>query len=288
MPSGYRIEASRRLKNLAGMALLAALAAAALLPLFHIVAVVAANGLAALQRSGLVGFLTQPPNPLDPEHPGGIGPALAGTAMLVALATLFATLLALPTGVFIAEFRRAGISKLTLMLALILVEFPTVLVGLVIYATEVMWVGHYNMLAGALALAIVILPYMAVQVSEALRHVPNDLREAAFSLGASRLKTVYRVLLSVARRGVLVGVLIGMAKAAGETAPLLFTIGGFFEAFPRGVLDKGGAVSLLIYEYAQQSLPGYHVLAWGAALVLLLIVFAVMALARLLVREVRL
>jgi phosphate transport system permease protein len=288
VPEAPRLPASRKAKNLLGMGLLAALAAAALLPLLHIVAVVALNGYQAIARSGLVGFLTEPPNPLDPQHPGGIGPALAGTALLVALSTAMAVALAIPAGVFIAEFRRAGISRLTLMLALILVEFPTVLVGLYIYATEVRYVGRYNMLAGALALAIVILPYMAVQVSEALRHVPQELREAAFSLGSSRLKTVYRVLLSIARRGVLVGVLIGMAKAAGETAPLLFTIGGFFETPPHGLLDRGGAVSLLIYDYAQQSLPGYHLLAWGAALVLLVIVSAIMVAARLLVKEVRL
>ncbi len=283
-----RIEARRRLANLAGMGLIAALAAAALLPLFHIVAVVAANGLDAVRRSGLLGFLTEAPRPLDPAHPGGIGPALEGTALLVALSTLFSVALALPAGVFIAEFRRAGVSRLTLMLTLILVEFPTVLVGLTIYANEVKWVGHYNMLAGALALAIVVLPYMAVHVSEALRGIPRDLREAAFSVAASRMKAVYRILVGVARRGILVGVLMGLAKAAGETAPLLFTIGGYFQVPPQGLTGPGGAVSLLIYSYAQQALPGYRLLAWGAALVLMAIVFAVMIAARLLVREVRL
>ena len=175
-----------------------------------------------------------------------------------------------------------------MMLTLILVEFPTVLVGLTIYATEVKWVGHYNMLAGALALAIVVLPYMAVHVSEALRGIPRDLREAAFSVAASRMKAVYRILVGVARRGILVGVLMGLAKAAGETAPLLFTIGGYFQVPPQGLTGPGGAVSLLIYSYAQQALPGYRLLAWGAALVLMAIVFAVMIAARLLVREVRL
>lgn len=283
-----RIETSRRLANYLGLAAVAAFAALALAPLFHIVGVVVLNGLDAVKRSGL-SLLTAPPNPTDPAHPGGIGPALAGTAMLVAVAMLFSVLLAIPAGVFIAEFRRAGVSRLTMLLALILVEFPTVLVGLTVYAVEVeRIVGRYNMLAGSLALAIVVLPYMAVQVSEALRHVPKELREAAFSLGVSRLTAVYRILVGVARRGILVGILIGMAKAAGETAPLLFTIGGYFETAPRSLLDPGGAVSLLIYEYAQQPQPGYHVLAWGAALVLLLIVFAIMIAARYFVREVRL
>ncbi len=288
MSSHPRIEASRRIKNVAGVAAIIVLAALALSPLFHIVAVVVLNGLRAIELTGPLDFLAAPPNPQNPRHPGGIGPALAGTAILVALTSIFSIALALPTGVFVAEFRRAGISRLTLVLTLILVEFPTVLVGLTVYATEVKWVQRYNMLAGAIALAIVVLPYMAVHVSEALRHVPKDLREAAFSLGASRLKTVYEVVLSVARRGILVGILIGVAKAAGETAPLLFTVGGFFDTYPSGLLKPGGAVPLMIYEYIQQPGQGYHMLAWGAALVLMVIVFAVMIIARMGVKEVRL
>jgi len=288
-----RVEARRRLVDVAGRALIVALAVAALAPLFHLAATVTVNGVEAIARSG-AGFFTEPPNPTDPAHPGGIGPALWGTAMLVALSTLFAVALAIPAGVFIAEFRRAGISRATLLLTLMLMEFPTVLVGLTVYATVVrafrsLGVNQYgySMLAGAAALALVVLPYMAVQAGEALRHVPRELREAAYSLGASRLKTVYRVVLGIARRGIVVGVLIGVAKAAGETAPLLFTVGGFFNTYP-GLLDPGGSVSLLIYEYAWQAQEGYHVLAWGAALVLLALVTAVMLAARLLVREVRL
>ncbi|NOZ88376.1 MAG: phosphate ABC transporter permease PstA [Crenarchaeota archaeon] len=286
----------RRLLDRLGLAVLAGLAGAALLPLLHILYTVAVNGAAAIARSGLVEFLTAPPRPLDPENPGGIGPALLGSLWLIALSAAIGVPLAVFAGVFIAEFRRAGLSRLVLLLSLLLVEFPTILVGLYVYTVYVLprqratgGVGEgYSLLAGALALALVMMPYVAVQVSEALRGVPRELREAAFSLGASRLKTVYRVLLGVARRGILVGVLIGLAKAAGETAPLLFTIGGGFEAYPRSPLQHGGAVPLLIYEYIQQAQPGYHQLAWGASLVLLALVSGIMLASRLLVRRVRL
>ncbi|KSW12410.1 hypothetical protein CF15_06695 [Pyrodictium occultum] len=283
-----RIDAWRRAKNVLGLALIAALAAAAVAPLLHIVYTVAVNGYKAIARSGLWEFLTAPPRPQNPENPGGIGPVLLGSLVLVALSSLMGVAMALPAGVLVAEFRRAGISRLVLVLGLLLVEFPTILMGLYIYATLVEPLGTYSVLAGALALALVMMPYVIVHVSEALRGVPHELREAAFSLGLPRLKTVYRVILGIARRGILVGILVGLAKVAGETAPLLFTLGGTYGEPPSGLLKPGGAVPLLIYEFIQQPGDGYHELAWGASLVLLVIIFAIMIAARMLVKEVEL
>ncbi|WP_219336907.1 phosphate ABC transporter permease PstA [Pyrodictium delaneyi] len=282
------IESRRRLANILGLAILALLALLAVAPLAHIIYTVIVNGANVIAKVGLFDFLTSPPRPQNPQNPGGIGPVLLGSAMLIALASAIGVSLALVAGVFVAEFRRAGISRLVLILSLLLVEFPTILVGLYIYATIVQPMGTYSMLAGALALSLVMMPYVAVQVSEALRGVPQDLREAAFSLGISRLKAVYRIILGIARRGILVGILIGVAKVAGETAPLLFTIGGAFNKPPTSLTEPGGAVPLLIYEFIQQPGPGYHELAWGASLILLTIVFSIMVIARLLVKGVRL
>ncbi len=283
-----RTEASRRIANTLGVALILSLAALALLPLLHIVATVTVNGAKAIAKSGLVEFLTSPPRPFNPEDPGGIGPALLGSLRLILYSLLIGVPLAVFTGVFIAEFRKAGISRLLLILSLLLVEFPTILVGLYIYAIVVKPAGSYSLAAGALALSIVMMPYVAVQVSEALRGVPWDLREAALAVAGSRLRAVYNILLGVARRGVLVGVLIGIAKAAGETAPLLFTAGGVYNSYDPCPLHPGGAVPLLIYEYIQQPGPGYRELAWGASLILLAIVSLIMIASRLAVREVRL
>ena len=283
-----RIEQRRRVANILGLAVFALLALLAVAPLAHVVYTVVVNGVKVISKVGLPDFLISPPQPQNPNNPGGIGPVLLGSAMLIALASAIGVSLALFAGVFVAEFRRAGISRLVLVLSLLLVEFPTILVGLYIYAIVVQPMGTYSMLAGALALSLVMMPYVAVQVSEAFRGVPHDLREAAFSLGVSRLKAVYRVILGVARRGIIVGVLIGIAKVAGETAPLLFTIGGAFNRPPTGLTEPGGAIPLLIYEYIQQPGPGYHELAWGASLVLLAIVFTIMVVARLLVKGVRL
>ncbi|MCE4620211.1 MAG: ABC transporter permease subunit, partial [Desulfurococcales archaeon] len=220
MPRSLKV---RKLENAVGLGVIVALALASVLPLLHILYMVIVRGFEAIARIGLYRFLTEPPHPFDPQNPGGIGPALVGSLELSGLAIAVATLIALPASVLIAEFRGSRISRGTLLLALTLVEFPTILVGLTVYAVLVDHViGGYNMLAGAVALTLVILPYMTVQASEALRGVPEGVREAAYSLGATRLKTVYTLIAPAARRGILVGILIGLARAAGETAPLLF------------------------------------------------------------------
>jgi len=279
---------ARKLENAVGLAVIVALAIASVLPLIHILYMVIVRGVEAIARIGLYRFLTEPPHPFDPQNPGGIGPALVGSLELSGLAIAVATLIALPASVLIAEFRGSRISRGTLLLALTLVEFPTILVGLTVYAVLVDHVvGGYNMLAGAVALTLVILPYMAVQASEALRGVPEGVREAAYSLGATRLKTVYALIAPAARRGILVGILIGLARAAGETAPLLFTVGGAYEGYHLCLYKVGGAVPLMIYQFIQMPYKPAQDLAWGAALVLMTIIVGVMLLARLLVKEVK-
>ena len=279
---------ARKLWNYAGIALLVALASLAVAPLLHILYLVAVRGGEAIARIGLHRFLTESPHPFDPSDPGGIGPALLGTLELAALTAAGATLIALPAAVLVSELRGSRLSRATLLLALTLVEFPTILVGLTVYAVLVDHiVGRYNMLAGAVALAIVVLPYLVVQASEALRQVPEGVREAAYSMGAPRTTTVYALIAPAARRGILVGLLIGLARAAGETAPLLFTIGGAYEGYHLCLLREGGAVPLMIYQFIQMPYQAARELAWGAALVLMLIVVAVMVAARLIVKEVR-
>ncbi len=271
---------ARRVKNALGLAVLVALACIALLPLLHIAVSVFAQGASTIMKSGLPEFLLGTPHPMNPADPGGIGPALEGTLIILALSLCITIPVALNTSIFIAEFKGTGISRAALLLSLLLVEFPTILVGLYIYSVVVEPMHRFSLLAGALAVSIVMLPYMVVEMSEALKSIPRELREAAYSLGASRFKTVYRILLGAAKRGILAGILLGAAKAVGETAPLLFTLYGAFNTYPRSILDPGAAVSLLIYEYAWQPSPGFRELAWGAALVLLVMVGVLVAVAR--------
>jgi len=170
----------------------------------------------------------------------------------------------------------------------VMMEFPTILVGLFVMQILVIPMGSYSALAGALALAVVMMPYVAVYTEEALRGIPPTYREAAFSLGLTRFKVVFRVLVGMARKGILTGVLIGVAKVAGETAPLLFTAGGSSRIYFAGLDKPIGAIPLLIYNLVQQPYENYHEIAWGAAFLLMLIFLAIFLPIRLSLKEVKL
>lgn len=268
---------------LCGIAIMTALT---VLPLFHIIYSVAAKGLPVLLRGGLEflsGTLAPPGDGL-----GGIGPAILGTFILTALTSLIGLPVAVMTGVYAAEYPESILGRLTRTLLTIMMEFPTILVGLFVMQILVIPMGSYSAIAGALALAIVMMPYVAVYTEEAFRNVPFTYREAAFGLGLTRFKVVFRVLAGMAKKGIVTGMLIGMAKVAGETAPLLFTAGGANRIYFAGVDRPIGAIPLLIYNLVQQPYENYHEIAWGTSLVLLLIFLAIFLPLRLSLKEVKL
>ncbi len=275
----------RRFKDYVFFFYLVASTILVVLPLFHILFCVFTNGLPVLIRGGikfLTGVLPAPGNGL-----GGIGPAIVGTLVLTVLATLMGLPIAVLTGIFSAEYPNSLIGRATRTLLLIMMEFPTILVGLFVMNLLVIPLGSYSALAGALALAIVMMPYVAVYTEQALRDVPSRYREGAFALGLRR-RTVVRILMSMARKGVVTGILIGIAKVAGETAPLLFTAGGSYTVYFQGINRPIGAVPLLIYQLVQQPYQNYHEIAWGASLVLMLIFLAIFLPIRLSLKEVKL
>jgi len=256
------------------------------LQLFHIIYSVAVKGLPVLLRGGLEflsGTLAAPGEGL-----GGIGPAILGTFILTALASLIGLPIAVMTGIYAAEYPESIMGRLTRTLLTIMMEFPTILIGLFVMQILVIPMGSYSAIAGALALALVMMPYVAVYTEEAFRNVPFTYREAAFGLGLTRFKVIFRVLVGMAKKGIVTGMLIGMAKVAGETAPLLFTAGGanriYFAGFDRPI----GAIPLLIYNLVQQPYENYHEIAWGSSLVLLLIFLAIFLPLRLSLKEVKL
>ena len=265
---------------------IATMTALTVLPLFHIIYSVAVEGLPVLLRGGLEflsGTLAPPGDGL-----GGIGPAILGTFILTALASLIGLPIAVMTGVYAAEYPESILGRLTRTLLTIMMEFPTILVGLFVMQILVIPMGSYSAIAGALALAIVMMPYVAVYTEEAFRNIPFTYREAAFGLGLTRFKVVFRVLAGMAKKGIVTGMLIGMAKVAGETAPLLFTAGGANRIYFAGVDKPVGAIPLLIYNLVQQPYENYHEIAWGSSLVLLLIFLAIFLPLRLSLKEVKL
>ncbi len=257
-----------------------------ILPLFHILFSIFANGLPVLMKGG-IDFITGTLAPPD-SGLGGIGPAIVGSFVLTFLASLMGLPIAVLTGVYAAEYPNSLIGKAVKTLLLIMMEFPTILVGLFVMNILVLPMGRYSAIAGAFALAIVMMPYVAVYTEQALKEIPFVYKEGAFALGLKRAVVVFRIMMGMARKGIITGILIGIAKVAGETAPLLFTAGGSARIYFAGLDQPIGAIPLLIYTLVQQPYENYHQIAWGASLVLMLIFLAIFLPLRLSIKEVKL
>jgi phosphate transport system permease protein len=212
-------------------------------------------------------FFTQPPNQFGGPG-GGISSAIIGSALIVAMATA----LSLPIGVLIAiyltEFAPRAVAA-PIQLALdILNGLPTIIVGIFVYGILV--IGHVqSAYAGAVALAIVMLPLVSRAAQETLLLVPSALREASLALGVSRWRTVIGVILPTTFGGIMTGAVLAVARAAGETAPLLFTCSIFSTAVSTDVTKALPNIPVLIFTYSEQPDPALHEQAWGAALVLM-------------------
>ena len=276
--SGYRL---RKGKEILFILVISILTFVGILPLFHIIVTVFMNGLPVILERGFT-FLT------GTLGEGGIGPAIAGTFILIFLSSLIGLPVALLVGIYAYEYPDSKIGRATKTLLQIMLEFPTILVGVFAMSVIAIPMGTYSAFAGAFALAIILMPYVAVYTQEAMRQIPFTYREASFGLGLSRMKVIFKILVPLAKRGILTGVLIGMAKVAGETAPLLFTAGGLYQSYPTSITKPVGAIPLLIYTLVQSPSKADHAMAWGASLVLLLIFLLIFIPVRLSLREVKL
>lgn len=282
----YRAYRSRLLKDAAFRALVVILGLLALAPLFHVIYTVTVKGAPVVARAGLE-FFTGTPAPPGSDRLGGIAPALVGSAWLALLSTLIGIPLAFLLALFLYEFRDSRLARAARVFVMSLLEIPTILVGMLVYTVIVVPMGGFSVAAGAVALAIVMLPYVATYVERALDSVPATYREAALSLGLTRARTAL-IIAGLARRGILAGFLIGFAKAIGETAPLLFTVGSARNSVSLSPLEPGDAVPLLIFQFVATPYENWVDLAWGAAFVLTLTVLLVMIVLRAVVKEVRL
>ena len=276
--SGYRL---RKGKEILFILVISILTFVGILPLFHIIVTVFMNGLPVILGKGFT-FIT------GTLGEGGIGPAIAGTFILIFLSSLIGLPVALLVGIYAYEYPDSKIGRATKTLLQIMLEFPTILVGVFAMSVIAIPMGTYSAFAGAFALAIILMPYVAVYTQEAMRQIPFTYREASFGLGLSRMKVIFKILVPLAKRGILTGVLIGMAKVAGETAPLLFTAGGLYQSYPTSITKPVGAVPLFIYTLVQSPSKADHAMAWGASLVLLLIFLLIFIPVRLSLREVKL
>jgi len=251
----------------------------ALIPLFSVLYYVVVRGIGGINLD----FFTELPKPVG-EEGGGMGHALVGTLKLVGLAGLFGIPPGVLAGIYLAEFGSSKFGRLVRFSADVMSGVPSITVGIFVYSLVVVTTKQFSALAGGIALAILMLPMVTRTTEELLKLVPESLREAALGLGVPKWRATLQVMLRTALPGIAVGVMLSVARVAGETAPLLFT--AFNNRFwSSGVLEQEASLPVNIYTYAVSPYEAWHRQAWAAALVLLATVLILNITARFLVRS---
>jgi phosphate transport system permease protein len=261
--------AFRKFKNKLFFVLCLVCVVVAVAPLVSILYEVVARGIGQLS----IEFLTQGPGTIDSA--GGIGPAIQGTLILISLTSLVGIPIGVLSGIFLAEY--GGSSRYASAMRTIndmLTEFPSIVVGITVSAIFVtIIIGRYSAIAGAAALAFILIPVVARTTEESLKLVPNSVREASLALGVHKWRTTLFVVLPAAKAGLMTGALLAVARVAGETAPLIMTILGN-DLFFQDLNQPMDALPLRIYRDALQPYANWQAQGWGAALVLIAIVLA--------------
>jgi phosphate transport system permease protein len=240
----------------------------AFIPLASILWEVVSRGVAALDLN----FLTQLPKPVG-EVGGGVGNAIQGTFILVGLACAIGLPVGIMSGIYIAEWGESRVAKVASFFSDVLTGFPSIVLGIFAYILMVVPLRSFSALSGAFALSIIMIPTVTRTTVESMRLVPNTLREAGLALGIPRWKTILRIILSSARSGTITGIMLGFARIAGETAPLVLTAFGNFYWFTN-IFGPTASLPVLIWTYSTSPYNDWHSKAWGAAMVLLLLVLS--------------
>ena len=239
-----------------------------LLPLCAIFAYLMYKGLGSINWA----FLTQTPKPVG-ETGGGMANAIAGTVLILAVASCIGVPIGIGAGIYLAEYGRNRFGNLVRFTADVLNGVPSIVVGIVAYGIVVLGQGHFSALAGGVALAIMMIPTITRATEEMLLLVPQAIREAAYGLGVPRWRTTLSITLRTATSGVITGVMLAFARVAGETAPLLFT--AFGNQYWNWKLNQPtAALSLQVYSYAISPFDEWHRQAWAGALILIVLIVA--------------
>ncbi len=213
-------------------------------------------------------FITHIPRPVG-EIGGGIANALLGSLLIVLLAVVIAVPIGLLCGVYLSENKTGKLSYYSRLSVDILQGTPSIVIGIVIYFWLVKPIGTFSALSGSVALAIMMLPIVIRSTEETLKLLPDTLKEAGFALGLPYHKVILKIIIPCGMSGILSGVMLSVARIAGETAPLLFTAFGN-PYITTNVLKPMQSLPLLIFNYATSPYDEWHDLAWGASLVLLI------------------
>ena len=215
------------------------------------------------------------------EMGGGFGNAIVGTILMVVIASIIAVPIGVLGAAFLAELGPdSQLGRVSRFLAKVLTGFPSILAGVFVYAVLVLAMGTYSAIAGGVALAILMLPTVVLTAEEAMKMVPRKMKDAALGMGCTRTQMIWKVVFPTALPGILTGVMLGVARVAGESAPLLFTA-LFSNYWLSSLREPTASLSILIYNFSSMPFDNQIELAWAASLVLVLIVLVFNILSRL-------
>ena len=251
----------------------------ALVPVAFILFFVVARGIQALNLQFFMGT----PKPVG-ELGGGMSNAIVGTQILIGLGAIFAIPIGILSGVYMSEYQGSRSASTVRFAADTLNGVPSIVIGIFVYGIAVLPFQQFSALAGGLALGIMMIPIIARTTEELLLLVPGTMREGALALGATRARAVFSVVLPAAAPGIITGVVLALARIAGETAPLLFTaLGNQF--FTTSLTQPIASLTVQVYAYAISPYEDWHRQAWAGALVLVTIVLLCSIFARVATRR---
>jgi len=275
-----RSHASRKRLDLAVKVISSLAAMVGIFFLIWILYVVFVHGFKALNWS----FFTELPAPPGMEG-GGLANAILGTLVITVLATVLGVPVGLFAGIYLSEIgRKTRIASAVRFVTNILMGVPSIIVGIFVYTVIVLPMGHFSGWAGAVSLAIIMLPVIASTTEDMLRLIPDTLRESALALGAPQWKVTLGVVFRAARAGLITGVMLSVARVSGETAPLLFTaLNSPF--WPGGLNEPLANLTVTIFNYAMSPYEDWQVMAWGASFLISAAVLAATIGARVILRE---
>ena len=217
-----------------------------------------------------VDFFIHMPKPVG-ESGGGMANAIVGTLILIGIGGIIGIPIGIMTGTYLSEFGNNKFGSLVRFLVDVLSGIPSIVVGVVAYTLVVIPMKHFSALAGGVALGILMIPTITRTTEEMIKLVPHSLREAGLALGISKWKTTLLIILKTAWRGIATGILLGLSRAAGETAPLLFTaLGNRF--WSTKIMQPIASLTVYIYDYAKAPFEDWNNQAWTAALVLIILI----------------
>lgn len=252
-----------------------------ILPMAFILYDIAQKGVSVIDWE----FLVSLPRPMG-EAGGGISNALVGTAILIVIASVISVPLGVLAGIFLSEYRRGRFAYFARLSLEILQGIPSIVIGIIAYVWVVLSMGTFSALSGGIALGMMMLPVIVMSTEETLKLIPDALKEASLALGVPYPRTILKVILPAGLSGIATGVILAVARIAGETAPLLFTAFGS-PYMSLNIFKPASSLPLLVFNYATSPYPEWHALAWGACFVLIVLILFLNLIAKLVTRRWR-